>query len=93
MCPQQKTWRTCKLPRKASSTRHILASPAANARAFVVVDVCGRGMHTPEGDVFVRCVFSGFSDLPGIHLKREHPGWYVASPRRTQAHYTRLPDC
>ncbi|KAH9934464.1 uncharacterized protein BXZ73DRAFT_76952 [Epithele typhae] len=41
----------------------ILASAPTNARSFLVSDVYGRGVHTPEGDAFVQTIFSGLGDL------------------------------
>ncbi|KAI0658162.1 hypothetical protein C8Q70DRAFT_918294 [Cubamyces menziesii] len=41
----------------------ILASPPTNARSFLVTDVYGRGVHTPEGDAMVQTIFSGLAAL------------------------------
>ena len=57
----------------------ILASPPTNARSFLVTDVYGRGVHTPEGDVMVQTMYPGLATL----RVRDH-GRDGAAPRRVR---------
>ncbi|KIM80601.1 carbohydrate esterase family 16 protein [Piloderma croceum F 1598] len=41
----------------------ILSSPPTNGRNFLVTDVYGRGVHTPDGDAYVQSIFDGLNDL------------------------------
>ncbi|KNZ74744.1 hypothetical protein J132_06285 [Termitomyces sp. J132] len=41
----------------------LLASPPTNARNFMVLDVYGRGVHTPSGEAFKQTVYNGLHDF------------------------------
>ncbi|KAG6888312.1 hypothetical protein C0995_009249 [Termitomyces sp. Mi166 len=41
----------------------LLASPPTNAQNFMVLDVYGRGVHTPSGEAFKQTVYNGLRDL------------------------------
>ncbi|KAG6810941.1 hypothetical protein H0H92_009682 [Tricholoma furcatifolium] len=41
----------------------LLASPPTNARNFMVLDVYGRGTHTPSGEAYKQTIYSGLYNL------------------------------
>ncbi|KAG6836178.1 hypothetical protein H0H93_010583, partial [Arthromyces matolae] len=41
----------------------LLASPPTNARNFMVLDVYGRGVHTPSGEAFKQTIYTGLSNF------------------------------
>lgn len=47
----------------------ILSSPPTNGRSFLVLDVYGRGAHTPSGEAWKQTIYDGLADL---HLGPEH---------------------
>lgn len=62
-----------------------LTSAPTNARSFLLVDVYGRGVHTPDGEAYKHRLFSGLSDF--------HLGHNISTPIKVAfADFSRIWD-
>ncbi|KAK0226048.1 hypothetical protein IW262DRAFT_1359418 [Armillaria fumosa] len=80
----------------------ILSSAPTNGRSFMVLDVYGRGTHTPSGEAFKQTIYNGLSDfhtgsdklnVAYVDFSRIWDGVLGATPGYQAFGYTSTNDC